>query len=205
MKNKINVPGRCLSVVALLLLACVFTITNAQTQTPAPQNPTQDAPAAQATQAPNLQAELNLTPEQIQKWRAINVELREQEQAGSQRLRQARRALADAMEAPNPNEDLIKQRAKELADAQSAVTQLQALRQARVLQILTPEQRVKLREIRERNQAAIRERNQALRRGGNQQLPRNGLGKQGGGAQRNANAAPLTPKQRKLLRQATKP
>ena len=61
------------------------------------------------------------------------------------KVREAKRASADAMEAPTPNEDLIKQRAKELADAQSTMTQLQALRQARVLQILSPEQRVKLR------------------------------------------------------------
>jgi len=52
---------------------------------------------------------------------------------------------------------IIKQRAKELADAQSAMTQLQALRQARVLQMLTPEQRVKRREIRQRNQALRRQ------------------------------------------------
>jgi Spy/CpxP family protein refolding chaperone len=207
MKNKNNVPVRCFSLMALLLLAGAFTVTKAQTP---PQNPAQEMPVAQATQAPNLQAELNLTPDQIQKWRALNRELREQEQSDTLRLRQARQAYADALESPNPNEDTIKQRAKELADAQSTKTQLEALRQARVLQILTPDQRVKLREIqaaiRERNQAAIRERNQALR-GGNQQLPRNGLGKQGGGgAQRNANAAaPLTPKPRKLLKQTTKP
>ena len=205
MKNKNNVPVRCFSLIALSLLAGAFTV-RAQTQTPAPKNPTQDAPAVQTAQAQNLQAQLNLTPEQIQKWRALNRELREQWQAGTQRLIEARRALADSMESPSPNEDLIKQRAKELADAQSTMTQLEALRQARVLQILTPEQRVKAREIRERNQAAIRERNQALRRGGNQQLPRNGLGRRQDGLPRNANStAPLGPRQRKLMRPQPKP
>ena len=201
MKSKMKIVGKRISFAVFLLLACGLLQAKAQTaptQNSTQASTTQTTPAAQM---PNLQSELNLTPDQIQKWRALNRELREQEQTGTLRLRQARQAYADALESPNPNEDLIRQRGKELADAQSTKTQLEALRQARVLQILTPEQRVKLREI----QAAIRERNQALR-AGNQQLPRNGLGKQGGGAQRNANAAaPLTPKQRKLLRQTTKP
>jgi Spy/CpxP family protein refolding chaperone len=202
MKNKFNVPGKCISLAVLLLLACSFKLTRAQTTSP--QNPTQETPSAQAVQAPNLQTELNLTPEQIQKWRAINADLKDQQQAANQRLRLARRELADAVESPNPNEELIKQRAKEVSEAQAATTQLQALKEARILQTLTPEQRVKLKEIRERNQALIRERNQALRRTGNQQLPRNGLGRPGP-VQRNPNTvAPITPKQRKLIKQAQK-
>jgi Spy/CpxP family protein refolding chaperone len=203
MKNKTNVPG--ISFVGLLLLACAFVSTNAQT--PATSNPNQASTTqAQTAQAPNLQAELNLTPEQIQKWRALNKELRDQEQTANLNLREARRALADAMESPNPNEAVIKQRAKELADAQSAVTQLQALRQARVLQILTPEQRIKLKEIRERQ----REANQAKRReqmgqGGNQQLPRI-VGRRQNGAPRNGNAnPPLGLRQRKLMRPPQQP
>lgn len=202
MKDKVNVSAKCISLAVLLLLACAFKSTKAQTT--APQNPTQNTPPAQAVQAPNLQTELNLTPEQIQKWRAINAELRDQQQAANQRLRLARRALADAVESPNPNEELIKQRAKEVTEAQAATNELGALKEARILQTLTPEQRVKLKQIRERNQALIRERNQALRRAGNQQLPRNGLGRPGP-AQRNPNTVgPLTPKQRKVLKQTQK-
>jgi Spy/CpxP family protein refolding chaperone len=93
------------------------------------------------------------------------------------------------MESANPNEEVIKQRAKELADAQSAVTQLQALRQARVLKMLTPEQRIKLKEIRERTQAMRREQQNANAMGPGRPLKRNG------------NALQLTPAQRKALRQ----
>ena len=188
MKSKINAPF--ISLVAAFLLACAFSSTQAQTTLP--QMQTQDTAAIQTTQAPNLQTELGLTPEQIQKWRAMNMELREQEIAGNQRLVQARRDLADAMESPNPSEEVIKQRAKELADARSVTTQLQALRQARMLQILTPEQRVKLREIRERNQALRRQ----------QQAP-NGLG-QRQQLKRGANAQSMTPAQRRALRQQQK-
>ena len=186
MKNKINAPF----IAAALLLACAFASTQAQTT--APQTQTQDAPATQTTQAPNLQTELGLSPEQIQKWRAIGLEFRDQEFAVTQKVRQAKRALTDAMESPNPNEEVIKQRAKELADAQSAMTQLQALRQARVLQMLTPEQRVKLREIRERDQALRRQQQEPAGLGQRQQL------------KRGANVQQLTPAQRRALRQQQK-
>ena len=146
---------------AFLVLAGGFASAQAQTPITA-QTETQDKPAAQPTPTPNLQEELNLTPDQIQKWRALNQELRPQEVAGTTRVKEARHALTEAMESPAPNEELIKQRAKELADAQSAMTQLNALRQARVLQILTPEQRVKLKEIRERNQALRRQQQQQM-------------------------------------------
>src|SRR2546430_2152526 len=128
MKNKINAPS--ISLAVAFLLACAFSSTPAQTTAPQPQ--TQDITRTQTTQAPNLQQELGLSPEQIQKWRALNQDLGPQELAGNQKLRQARRALADAMESPSPNEEVIKQRAKELADVQSTMTQLQALRQAQI-------------------------------------------------------------------------
>src|SRR5437764_8503191 len=174
----------------IFILACTLVSVQAQTSTQQPQ--TQDATQAQTTQPPNLQAELGLTPDQIQKWRALNQELRPQEVVGNLKVREAKRALAEAMEASTPNEDLIKQRAKEFADAQSAMTQLQALRQARVLQILTPEQRVKLREIRERNQALKRQQQAPNQLRQRQQLKRGG------------NSPLMTPAQRQALRQQQK-
>ena len=188
MKNKIDAPF--ISLAAAFLLACAFASTQAQTTTP--QMQAQDTAATQTTQTPNLQTELGLTPDQIQKWRELNQDLGPQERAGTQKVRQAKRALADAMESPNPNEEVIKQRAKELADAQSAMTQLQALRQARVLQMLTPEQRVKLREIRQRNQALRRQEQAPNGLGQRQQLKRGG------------NTPLMTPAQRKAVRQQQK-
>jgi Spy/CpxP family protein refolding chaperone len=130
---------------------------------------------------------LNLTPEQIQKIRAINLELRDQRQAANQKQRLAQRALAEAIESPAPNEVLIEQRSHELADAQATTIRLRSLTEARVLQVLTPEQRIRLREIRQRNQAARREANQQ-------------------GLQRGVNAtAPLGPNQRKLMRRQQRP
>ena len=184
----------------IFIFGCALVSVQAQTATPPPQ--TQDAPQTQTTQAPNLQVELGLTADQIQKWRAMNQELRPQEVAGTVKVRQAKLALAEAMEAQNPNENVIKQRAKELADAQSVMTQLQALRQARILQILTPEQRVKLKDIRE-NQRKIREQNQAALRRANQQQTGNALNQRQ--QLKRQNAPLLTPAERRALRRQQKP
>lgn len=186
--GKIKPPSIWLA--AVLLLAFFISAraqTAAQNQS-APQTP-QNNVATQPPQAQNLPAQLSLTPQQEQQWREINREFRGQEMTAGMKLRQSRLALNEAMESANPNEEIIKQRAKELADAQSAVTQIQALRQARVLQMLTPEQRVKLKEIRERAQEVRRE-----QKGGNALAPNRQL-------RRNANAPLLTPAQRKALRQ----
>ena len=140
-------------------------------QAPDPQNPNQaqqgQLQGGQA-QVPDF-AQLNLTPDQIQRIRAINAELKDQRQTANQRLRQAQRALAEAMESPNQNEALIEQRSRDVAEAQSATIRLRALSEYRILQVLTPDQRVKLREMRMRNQALRREQrlenNQRPRRG----------------------------------------
>ena len=189
--EKINAPFIWPAAVLLLALT-VSTRAQTATQSQSTQQPPQNNVGAQPPQAQNLPAELGFTPQQEQQWREIAREFRNQEMAATLKQRQARQALNEAMESATPNEDLIKQRAKELADAQSALTQLQALRQARVLQILTPEQRIKLKEIRARAQELRRE-----QRGGNALAPNQQL-------RRNNNAPLLTPAQRKALRQQQK-
>ena len=193
--NSINI--RNLLLAGAFIIASSFGSMQAQTQPATPPAPTSNT--TQPAQILNPITELNLTPDQIRQWRALNQEFRPQEVAGTLRVREAKRALTEAMEAQTPNEDLIKQRAKELADAQSVMTQLQALRQARTLQILTPEQRIKLREIQKHNQEV---RNQTLR--GQQSAP-NPLGQRQ--QLKRPNASLLTPAQRKALKQQqqTKP
>jgi len=190
-KSKTNAPIKWLAVILLLTAA---PSAYAQGSNPSSQTATANETQSTAQPAPqNVPAALNFTPQQTEQWRQINREFRTQEIAAAAKVRDARLALNEAIESPNHNEELIKQRAKDLADAQSAVTQLQALRQSRVLQILTPEQRVKLKQLRE-------ERARDLRRG--QQT--NALG-QRERLRRNANTPVLTPAQRKALRQQQQP
>jgi Spy/CpxP family protein refolding chaperone len=184
----------------VLLLAGVCV--QLRSQTPPPQNPVEPATTQNQTQAAQINqlpdfAPLNFSPEQIQKIRAINAELKDQRQEANVKLRRAQRALADAIESPTPNETLIDQRSREVAEAQATTIRLRSLTEARILQVMTPEQRVRLREMRQRNQALRRQ---------NQQLPDNGLRAPQQGLRRNANTQPgLTPNQRKQMRRQQRP
>jgi Spy/CpxP family protein refolding chaperone len=150
-----------------------------------------DAAQTQMTQADQMLGPLNLTQDQIQKIRSINAELREERQAAGMRLRLAQRALGEAIQSPTPDEALISQRSKEVAEAQANTIRLRSLTEARILQVLSPGQRVKLRELRQ----------QAMtRRNGNQQNPR-ALQRRQNALQRNQNPNALTPReQQRLLR-----
>jgi len=161
-----------------------------------------DSSARAQTQAPDIPANqmtdlraLELKPDQIQMIRAINLELKDERQAAGMKLRQAQRALAEAIESGTPNEALIEQRSREVADAQANTIRLRSLTEARILQVLTPEQRVRLREIRQRNLALRRERQQGAPKGINDRQQ---------GLQRNSNSPVLTPAQRRALRRPPK-
>ena len=168
-------------------------------QTTQPENSSAPAQA----QTPDLQANqmtdlrpLDLKPDQIQKIRAINLELKDERQAAGLKLRQTQRALTEAIESPSPDESLIAQRSREVAEAQANTIRLRSLTEARILQVLTPEQRVRLREMRQRNLALRRER---------QQGAPNGLNQRQQGLQRDPNNPVLTPAQRRALRRQQKP
>jgi len=160
-----------------------------QTGTPPDQAPAQNP---QGNQFADLRP-LNLTDDQIQRIRAINFELKDERQAAGMKLRQAQRALAEAVESPTPNESLIEQRSREVAEAQASTIRLRSLTEARILQVLTPEQRVKLREMRQRNLAM---------RPGRQQQP--GAGQRQQGLPRDVNNTLLTPAQKRALRRQPK-
>lgn len=154
-------------------------------------------PAQQVNQVEQMLGPLNLTQDQVRRIRMINAELKTERQEANFRLRMAHRALGEAIQSPTPDETLIAQRSKEVADAQANTIRLRSVTEARVLQVLTPEQRVKLREMRARNQQ--------LRRDGNRQNPRI-LGRQQNGLRNNNPNAPLTPRQqRRIVRPQTKP
>jgi Spy/CpxP family protein refolding chaperone len=190
-KSRLRSSGSALAV--LVLLVAGGTLAQAQNQQ-APIEPAQTQTQTQVppNQIPDL-GPLNLTQDQIQRIRIINAELKDQRQAAVLRFRLAHRALTEAIESPTPNEALIDQRSREVADAQAATIRIRSLAEARILQVLTPEQRVRLREMRQRNQA--------LRRGGDQQFPRNrGLRRPDGVQGNNNTLAPLRPPQRRQQR-----
>jgi Spy/CpxP family protein refolding chaperone len=117
MNRQTNGLNGCLTVGALMLVMATFQPAKAQNPQQQSQN---DVSQTQLTQADQMLGPLNLTPDQIQKIRGINADLRDQRQAANLRLRQSQRALAEAVESPNPNEDLIEQRSREVGRDHSA-------------------------------------------------------------------------------------
>ncbi|HKP48303.1 MAG TPA: periplasmic heavy metal sensor [Pyrinomonadaceae bacterium] len=193
MKMKNNARAASLASLALILLLSLFV--SAQAQNGEPQPPA-DAPAQpNNNQVEQMLGPLNLSQDQVRRIRMINADLKDERQAANFRLRTAQRALAEAIQSPTPDETLISQRSKEVADAQANTIRLRSLTEARILQVLSPEQRMTLRQMRARNQQMRR----------NQQMPR-GLGRQQNGLTQPNNNRTLTPRQqRKILRPPTKP
>jgi len=131
-----------LSIVALLSSAVLAV--GQENQSGPPQTQTnQTGPAGDPIR------QLNLTAEQVEKIRAIREQNKDERFAATQRLRQAQRAMDDAIEADNASEALIEQRARELAEAQIAVTRMGAMTQLRIRRVMTPEQLTKLRALRQ--------------------------------------------------------
>jgi Spy/CpxP family protein refolding chaperone len=181
-------PNKLFRFIVLVALLVTLSISIAAQNTQQQQN-AGDAGLTQTNQADQMLGPLNLTQDQIQRIRSINAELREERQAAGMRLRLAQRALTEAIQSSTPDETLISQRSKEVADAQANTIRLRSLTEARILQVLTPEQRIKLRELR---QQAM------LRRNGNQQIPR-ALQRRPNALQRNQNQNVLTPRQQRRL------
>jgi len=185
-------PNRVFNfIIAAAMFVTLSSAIQAQVTQP-PQN-AGDAPPAQTNQADQMLGPLNLTQDQIQKIRSINAELRVEREDANLRLRMAQRSLREAIQSVTPDETLISQRSKEVADAQANTIRLRSLTEARILQVLTPEQRIRLRELRQ--QAMMR------RNANQQQMPR-ALQRRQNALQRNQNPNALTPRQQqRLLRQ----
>ena len=166
------------ALLTLLLLAPLSIQLRAQTpvnQNPVATQPTAQPPLQQLTLKQMLDR-LNLTPDQIQRIRAINTDLGPERQAANQRFRQARMALTAAVEAPNPDEKLIDQRSRELGEAQAIQARLNSLAEARIRQVLTPEQLEQIRIMRAQRQEEIRQLRQQQRQEGQPVRP-TGLGR----------------------------
>jgi len=123
--------------------------------------------------------QLDLTPDQIAKIRAIREGAKDERMAINQRLRQAQLALDDAIETDNASETLIEQRARELAEAQGAATRMRAITELRIRRVMTPEQLAKLRTLRQQAQQFRENRRDLgpaqIRREDRQQQRRNAL------------------------------
>lgn len=174
---------------AMLLFICLLAVPTSRALA---QNPG-EAPQGEQPQSNNpgvdWKEQLKLTPDQLDKIRAITEQNRTEAQAINRHVNQARRSLDEAIYSDNVNEAEIEQRARELAEAQAAQVRMRALTELSIRRVLTPEQLSTFREI--RRQRAIE--NQIKRRQENANQPKplnnkrieNGINQQAPGLRRN--------------------
>ena len=89
--------------------------------------------------------QLNLTPEQREQIRLIRENNKTERMMVNNQLREANRALNEALNSENPDEAVVEQRLRDLAAAQAAAARMRVLTEIRVRRVLTKEQRNTLR------------------------------------------------------------
>lgn len=136
----------CISFILTILLVVVsFSAVMAQDEMP----PEDAPPNYNQARRPNLLAELDLSQNQIQQIRRINADKRPLVREAQQKWREANRRLDQAIYADNADETEIKARLKDAQIAQAELIKIRSTTEFAVRQILTPDQLVKFREIRQ--------------------------------------------------------
>lgn len=138
---------------SFLLAACVLLAlaTNMPAQQPLPENQ-QSGPAADPIR------DLNLSPEQRERIRAIREEQRDERAAVNQRLRETNRALEEVLDSENPSEAEIERHLRAIAEAQAASLRMRVATEMKVRKVLTPDQLATLRVLRQNARDSRRER-----------------------------------------------
>ena len=129
--------------------------------------------------------ELNLSPDQRERIRAIREQVKEQRAVINQRHRETNRALEETLDSDNPSEAVLEQRLRDVAEAQADSMRMRVLTEIRIRQVLTSEQLITLRTLRQNARGLRRERQlenrvgrrrEALERQRGSPNQRNGLG-----------------------------
>ncbi|HEY0384861.1 MAG TPA: Spy/CpxP family protein refolding chaperone [Pyrinomonadaceae bacterium] len=133
-----------LLLLTIILLCSSALPASAQENATPPLGPEQNT----ANQSGDLIRQLGLTQDQLSRIRAIREQNKDERQAANERLKNAQRALDEAIYSDDASEALIEERARELATAQAASVRLRALTELSIRRILTPEQLGTLRALR---------------------------------------------------------
>ena len=134
---------------AACALLALTTNTPAQQQLPENQQP---GPSADPIR------DLNLSPEQRERIRAIREEQRDERAAVNQRLRQTNRALEEVLDSENPSDAEIERHLREIAAAQAASLRIRVATEMKVRKVLTPDQLATLRLLRQNARDSRRDR-----------------------------------------------
>lgn len=130
----------------LLLSAFVMMAGVSHAAGQAPQQPAPSPEAVRPTDADPIR-QLNLTPEQREQVRSIRENNKAERAATNQKLREANRALEQALNSENTDESLVEQRLRDVAAAQASQTRMRVLTEIRIRRVLNPEQRLLLRSL----------------------------------------------------------
>lgn len=159
---------------SLFLSACVFGVRAQEDERAAGQTP--DARREREARrrgggegAAGLLRALNLSPEQRAQIAQIRRETEPQGRLLGARLRQARRALDEAIYAANPDERAIEERTREVAAAQAAVMRLRTFTELKIRRVLSPEQLDAFRRLQRQPRARLRNRMERRRQEQQQQ------------------------------------
>lgn len=111
----------------------------------------------------NLMRRLGLTKEQIQQIRKLNAARGPLMQEAQSTLREANRSLDEAIYADTVDEKLVDERLREFNAAQAEVARIRALSEIEIRKVLSPEQLVQFRQLREQFRERREEKNDERR------------------------------------------
>lgn len=132
-----------------LILTVSFSAAKAQEQEQSPNDAARRGNFNQSRR-PNLLAELDLSPEQISRIRRINAEKRAILREAQMKMRDANHNLDKAIYADVADETEIQSKLKDAQIAQAEVSKIRSMIEYAVRKVLTPDQLIKFREIRQR-------------------------------------------------------
>src|SRR5258706_11264840 len=105
----------------------------------------------------NVLRQLGLAPDQIQQIRQLNLQRKPLMDEAQKRLREANHALDEAIYADNASDVDVQARLKEAQLAQADVARIRFMNELAVRRILTPEQLIRFRDLRQRFEEAARQ------------------------------------------------
>ena len=134
-------------IVALTCGPAVLSISGQTPQQTSPQQALPEQPQQQGNFGGDPIRQLNLTPEQREQVRAIRESNKAERAEITLRLREANRALQEALDSDSLNEAVVEQRMRELGAAQAAAMRMRIQTEVRIRKVLTREQLVILRNL----------------------------------------------------------
>ena len=138
----------------ILFLFTCFGIVSAQ------DNQDDDMPPAEQQRRPNLLRELGLTQEQMSQIREINQSNRQNIKAAQEKVADTRMKLDQAIYAEKVDEATVQIRLREFQDAQAEVAKIRATTEFSIRKVLTPDQLLRFRVLRQRFEQFRRDRRQ---------------------------------------------